>query len=217
MDIAEKGKLVQQFEAFLDDYQASQDTLPDVAEPADQLSLLTELTTLKAEVKQESRYVKEALDQFKSAYQLLQDENERLTDALEKQRLAQEDLWKAKLKPLLRDLLDLCDRMEAGTAMSMDSQPINISWFNRDQVKSRLEAMTQGQQMTLQKMTEMLSKLNVIPMQVVGSPLDPHRMKAVDIEKNARLADGEVISEIRKGYLWDNNLLRTAEVVVNKK
>ncbi len=216
MDIEARDQLIQQFEAFLDDYQTSESTRLDVTQ-ADQFSLLTELTTLKAEVKQESRYVKEALDQFKSAYQLLQDENERLTEALEKQRLAQVDAWKGKLKPVLEDLLDLCDRMEAGTAMSLDRQPINISWFNRDQVKNRLEAMTQGQQMTWQKMTEMLSKLNVIPMQVVGSVFDPHRMKAVDIEKKMHLADGEVISEIRKGYLWDDNLLRTADVVVNKK
>jgi len=217
MDIEAKDKLMQQFESFLDDYQTSESTRLDVTEPADQFSLLAELTTLKAEVKQESRYVKEALDQFKSAYQLLQDENERLTEALAKQGLAQENEWKGRLRPLLEDLLDLCDRMEAGTAMSMDGQPINISWFNRAQVKNRLEAMIQGQQMTLQKMAEMLSKLNVTPMQVVGSGLDPHRMKAVDIEKKSNLADGEVISEVRKGYLWDNNLLRTAEVVVNKK
>ncbi len=217
MDIEAKDKLMQQFESFLDEDQASESTQFDLTEPADQFSLLAELTTLKAEVKQESRYIKEALDQIKTAYQLLQDENERLTEALEKQRLAQEDEWRGRLRPLLEDLLDLCDRMEAGAAMSMNGQPINISWFNRAQVKNRLEAMIQGQQMTLQKMTEMLSKLKVTPMQVVGSGLDPHRMKAVDIEKKSQLADGEVISEVRKGYLWDNHLLRTAEVVVNKK
>jgi molecular chaperone GrpE len=42
-------------------------------------------------------------------------------------------------------------------------------------------------------------------------------MRAVEVESDHQLRNGIVTEELRKGFMWDKELLRIAEVKVNKK
>ena len=53
--------------------------------------------------------------------------------------------------------------------------------------------------------------------ETVGRPFDPRLASAVATVENRALADGVVVEELRPGFLWHDELLRPAEVVVAKR
>jgi molecular chaperone GrpE len=61
-----------------------------------------------------------------------------------------------------------------------------------------------------------LQRYQVLPIDCVGKALDPHTMNAVEIAHDPKVANGTVVEELRKGFLFENEVLRLAEVKVNK-
>ena len=53
-------------------------------------------------------------------------------------------------------------------------------------------------------------------MQLVGRPFDPRLARVVGTAPDRSVAEGTVIEEVRAGFLWDDQVLRTAEVIVSK-
>jgi len=53
-------------------------------------------------------------------------------------------------------------------------------------------------------------------MQLVGLPFDPRRARVVATQAGSSAADGTVLEEVRTGFLWDDQVLRTADVIVSK-
>lgn len=70
--------------------------------------------------------------------------------------------------------------------------------------------------MTLKRFEQLLQRHQVYAIDCVGKPLDPRTMSAVEISQDPKLDNGIVIEELRKGFLFENNVLRLAEVKVNK-
>jgi molecular chaperone GrpE len=50
----------------------------------------------------------------------------------------------------------------------------------------------------------------------VGQPFDPRRARVVATAADLSVAEGTVIEEVRTGFLWDDQVLRSAEVIVSK-
>jgi molecular chaperone GrpE len=57
----------------------------------------------------------------------------------------------------------------------------------------------------------------VRPIDALGARLDPQRMRAVGVESAQDAPEGIVLREVRRGFLHGQELLRAAEVIVNKK
>ena len=79
-----------------------------------------------------------------------------------------------------------------------------------------LELWREGQSMILRRLDQTLAAQDVYPLEVVTHPLNPRLARAVRVEHHEGVKDGEVLAELRKGFLWQGALLRAAEVVVNK-
>jgi molecular chaperone GrpE len=47
-------------------------------------------------------------------------------------------------------------------------------------------------------------------------PFDPRLARAIGTAADSAVAEGTVIEEVRAGFLWDDQVLRTAEVIVSK-
>ena len=62
---------------------------------------------------------------------------------------------------------------------------------------------------------EILEKENVIKIEVMGKKFDPVYMECISVEESEK--DDEVIEEIRKGYVFCDKVLRTAQVKVGRK
>ncbi len=79
-----------------------------------------------------------------------------------------------------------------------------------------LTALVTGYTMGLQRIERALKQhgLSVIP--TVGQVFDPERMEALEAVAGSGRTSGEVIDEIRRGYLWNGRVFRFAQVRVAK-
>ena len=213
-------------QALLDRFSAYLETLEDEAEPAaeaedagttaDLYSVFVELAALRSEVRTESRLVKEALDQFRGVFATLQTSHTTLQRELDRARAETGDQARAALRPLLLDVIDLRDRLMAALAFAAAVPPRR--WYDR--LRRRREpvgaAWQEGLRMTLRRLDQVLLDRRVVAVQLQGQPFDPRLARVVGTRPDAAVAAGTVVEEVRSGFLWDDKVLRTAEVIVSK-
>ena len=218
MDSEIKQQLLERFRAYLDEQpEAAPDELAE--NRTDLYSLFSELVALKNEVRLESRQVKTVLDEFRAVFETLQTSQGQLSNELDRARNAVPDQQRAALKPVLLELVELRDRFEAGLRVLHNYHP--TLWVRvlgrRRRERNLLQAIAQGQDISLRRLDQILNAQQVIPLAAEGQPLDPHTMRAAELDERPDLANGIVTEELRKGYLWRGELLRLAEVKVNRR
>ncbi len=76
------------------------------------------------------------------------------------------------------------------------------------------EAYRRGVALIHAKMLELLKRRDVVPIDAAGRPFDPNLHQAVTVEAADGHADGEILEELRRGYLIGDRLLRAAMVKV---
>jgi molecular chaperone GrpE len=215
MDESAKDQLVARFRSYLD----SVDTAPtgDAGtqgdSPPDLFTLLAELAALKSEVKLESRNLKSAVEEFRGLYATLREANTRLADEQARCREQEQLLGQQAQKELLLDLLELRDRLQAGHDQAVR---FRLGGFGRRAAVRFVASMAEGMAMNLRRLDETLERRGVRPLPVLGKPFDPHTMHAAELARDSDQAEGLVVGELRKGFLHQDKLLRSAEVVVNR-
>jgi molecular chaperone GrpE len=70
--------------------------------------------------------------------------------------------------------------------------------------------------MTVRRLDQVLLERGVVAVQRVGQPLDPRQARVVATAVDTSVAEGTVIEEVRAGFLWNDQVLRTAEVIVSR-
>ena len=70
--------------------------------------------------------------------------------------------------------------------------------------------------MSLQRLERTLRQSGLEPIPCIGQPFDPETMEAVDAAAATGLPAGQVVEEIRRGYLWRGRVFRYAQVRVAK-
>lgn len=215
MDEALKEQLVAQFRTYLDIAEGADgiDPAEDDADAPDLFTLLTELAALKNEVKLESRQFKTALDQFGDLFDTLRDGHTRLAEEQQQRGIQEQAAAQQAQKTLLLELLELRDRVQAGYDQCLRFRP---SWLGKRHASEFVASMAQGMAMNLRRLDETLARRGVQPLPVLGQPFDPHSMHAAELADDASQVAGIVLGELRKGFLLQGQLLRTAEVVVNR-
>jgi len=215
MSLQNKEDLVAQFRAYLESHPASVEQTADADRQVDLFTLFTELAALKNEIRIESRQVKEALDRFRQLLDSVGESNRQLSLELERRRGQARGERRESERPLLLELLDLRDRMEDGMSSAREYRP---SFYARlkGAPERYIAELADGMAITLRRVEAALSRYKVEPVGVVNQQLDPHTMRACGVERRTGLAEGVVLSEVRKGFLRDGEVLRLAEVIVNK-
>jgi molecular chaperone GrpE len=77
-------------------------------------------------------------------------------------------------------------------------------------------AYRKGVELIHGKLHDLLRKQGLTPIEVIGKDFDPNVHQAVVHEASPEHRDGEVIGELRKGYMLGDRLLRPAMVKVAK-
>jgi len=214
VDNSIKEALLSQFSAWLD--AASEGAALEVGAPeTDLYSLLVEMAGLRAEVRTESRLVKEALDQFRGVFETLQTSHDTVRQELERTRGDARDQAKAAVRPLLLDLIDLRDRLLAALKLSGTAR---TGWLDRlfRRNASGAEAWQEGLRLTLRRLDQALLDRRVVALRLAGQPFDPRQARAVATRADTAAPDGTVLEELNIGFLWDDQVLRAAEVIVSK-
>lgn len=207
----DKTALLDAFQRYLDENDTPEK--PEAEQTADLYSLLTEMAALRTEVKTESRQFKTALDDFKSVFENLQTNYSALSDNVARSATEQQRQLREAQRGLLLDMLDLYDRMSAGLGALQSYQP---NFWSKRQDKAFIHSLAEGQGMTLRRVAQILERYHVQPIDALGKVLDPHQMRAVDTVSDNAYENGCVVEELRKGFMWENDVLRLAEVKVNK-
>jgi molecular chaperone GrpE len=102
------------------------------------------------------------------------------------------------LRRFILPLLDIIDDLERLLNFA-DTQALPLA----DQIRD-----------VYQKLLKLLDIEGIRPFQSVGKPFDPSLHEAVATQPASEDGQGIVVQEVRRGYLWDDELLRTARVVV---
>jgi len=78
------------------------------------------------------------------------------------------------------------------------------------------KAIAQGLEMVLAQFQQVLRDAGVETIDAVGHPFDPHRHEALGHHESADHPEGQVLTQLRKGYKLKDRLLRAASVFVAK-
>ena len=218
LDENTRTHLMEEFRQCLDRLPLSDDASgnTDGAPAVDLFSLLSEMATLKNEVRLESRQFKGALEEFRQFAEQLNTHTQRIERELERARAEALQLERRTERAMLLELADLRDRLQAGVDAA--SRP-PTSWWARllPGAAGFAASLAAGQGLTLQRLDDLLDRYEVRPMLALGQPLDPDCMRAVGVENQPELQNGIVLRETRRGFYHRGEILRIAEVIVSKK
>ena len=117
---------------------------------------------------------------------------------VERERREQAD---AAVADALEELLPIIDNLELALGSPAGGDP---------------EVYRKGVELIHRQMAELVRKRGVRPIHAVGTDFDPRFHQAVVHEVSAEHREGEVMEEMRRGYMLGDRLLRAALVKVAK-
>ena len=214
MSDTQKNRLLEEFQTYLEQTDLAH-TLS--AEQPDLSTLLVEMAGLKSEVKSESRHFKATLDTLSNALSTLQTDNKALADELTVHGERLQKMRSETLRTVLLDIVDIYDRLSVGFGVLQNYHPVSSLFSHSKKQDVRfIKSFKEGQSMTLKRFEQLLQRHNVYAIDCIGKLLDPRTMSAVEISHDPKLDNGRVVEELRKGFIFEENVLRLAEVKVNK-
>jgi len=99
---------------------------------------------------------------------------------------------------MLLPLLDIIDDMEKALQYTNDAE----------------QPLVKGMRIIHKKLLALLETHGVLPFESAGALFNHDLHEAVAMAKDEGSEPGTVVDELRRGYLWNNELLRTAQVRV---
>lgn len=219
MDADAKERLIEEFRTCLDDWDPADGSVSESEGdgPAVDLALLfAELSVLRNEVRVEARQFKTALDDMRALTEMLSEQNRRLTRDLARAREAEGTAQRQTERRLLLDILDVRDRIASAIGAFSAYRPGLLSRLAPTETRL-VRGLGEGIALTLGRLDDALTERRVRPIEAVGARLDPNTMRVIGTDVDKTRAAGEVLSEARRGYTRDDELLRLADVIVNKR
>ncbi|MGR9054104.1 MAG: nucleotide exchange factor GrpE [Gammaproteobacteria bacterium] len=209
-----KNELLDEFREYLEHSRLEQAA---EQETVDLATLLAEMASLRTEVKAESRQFKTTLETLSTALGAVQEDNKTLAAELASKLELQQQREQEILRAVLLDIVDLYDRLRHSFDVMERYRPVE-ALFKRSHDKDVrfIASLKEGQTITLRRFDQLLQNYQIRPMECVGRLLDPVTMSAVETAQDPNVDNGVVIEELRTGFLFRDQVLRLAEVKVNK-
>ena len=76
--------------------------------------------------------------------------------------------------------------------------------------------VVEGYELALRRFDRMLARFGVRRLRTIGCPFDSRTMHAMEVRRIEQAGDGEVVEELLGGFARDGDVLRLAEVAVNR-
>jgi hypothetical protein len=216
-----KTDLRRDFEAWLESIEEipEQEAEGDeIQEEPDLFSFHAQLAATNAEARKANRRTAEAFSQwndtlarFENGLAPLRESAALLAASLPKQ----ERMTRAHCLVLA----DWLDRMHRLAQAFKTPPPTKKSWWGASTDEPWLKAwkaQSQGLDILLSHIEELLRKEGVTRIDTKGKPFDPALMLAVAVESQPTQPPQAVLEEVAAGYLRDGDLLRAAHVKVNR-
>ncbi|MCZ6830120.1 MAG: nucleotide exchange factor GrpE [Gammaproteobacteria bacterium] len=216
MDSKLKEQLIGQFRQYLESTPGEKAAQGEQSGEIDLYTLFAELAALKNEVRLESRQVKQALDHSRELIDGLGVTNQQFNDELIRRRQGEDELRQHAERPLLLEILELRDRIDAAIRSLREYRPGLIDRLRGSRARL-VRGVGEGMEITLRRLDGLLARYQVSPIDPVGKRVDPNTMRVSSTEQRNDQDNGIVLAEPRKGFLCADKVLRPAEVIVNKK
>ena len=190
--------------------------LTEIEQP-DLTTLFTDLAGLKSEVKAESRQFKATLDSLNAALETLKTDNQTLAEQLSTANQRMQQQRRELERAVLLEVVDIYDRLSEGYRMLQNYKPVDALFNHSKKQDVRfIEGFGKGQEITLKRLEQLLQRRRVYPIDCLGKSFDAHSMTTLDVGQDPKQENGIVLEELRKGFLFEDQVLRLAEVKVNK-
>ena len=218
MDPDQKERLIDEFRTCLDGWDVGDDSPAGQASdpPVDLALLFAELSVLRNEVRVEARQFKGALDDMRAMTELLGEQNRRLSHDLDRARETAGLAQRQTERRLLLDMLEIRDRIAAAVDVVDAYRPGFLSRLAPAETRL-VRSLREGIGLTQRRLDDVLVERRVRAIDAVGGRLDPNKMRVVGVVVDDQRVADEVLSEPRRGYMRDDELLRLADVIVNKR
>jgi molecular chaperone GrpE len=83
-----------------------------------------------------------------------------------------------------------------------------------DRLRQGLTSLLEGYTMSVQRIERALRQHGLENLEVVGQPFDPELMEVLEVVQGSGRPSGEVVEEVRRGYLLGGRIFRYAQVRV---
>ena len=165
------------------------------------------------EMRQQKASPKKKSNKFVAEIKKLRKEKEELHDQLLR-KIAEFDNYRKRTERdfldrvlnanerLITDLLPVIDDMERALAHAKESQD--------------LKALIEGSELIYKKMTSLLEKEGLEPLESTGQDFDPEKHDALMQMESENVESGQVLDEHLKGYTLNGKVIRHAQVIVAK-
>ena len=209
-----KKKVIEDFKAWMTDLPEEMpiDRKVDM-DSCDLYTLLMEFTALRQEIKFQNREQNNTLrmqqsfiDSLKETLKLLKDRTSKLETLEERIRLASE-------KKAVLPFLDIRDGLIRGLKAAKAAAATRRLFVRPPQ---GIEGIVEGYEMALRRFDRALTCVGITPLTALDQPFDPATMRAVGQGNDPRKKAGIVIEEQVGGFVRQDEVIRTAEVIVNK-
>jgi molecular chaperone GrpE len=120
--------------------------------------------------------------------------------------------------PVLLDV-DALKKSIAGQLQKSREQQVERARQAQDgveRIRQLLASLATGYTMSLQRVERTLRQHGLEPIAATGQPFDPETMEVVEAVVGSQRPGGEVLDEVRRGYLWNGRVFRFAQVRVAK-
>lgn len=164
----------------------SEKTKPDVAGDP--------LEEIQRELESARQETKETYDRFLRISAEFENYKKRSTREMD-------DFRKFANQSLIKEMLAVVDNLERALISSNGNSSVD-------------KCMTDGVNLTLREILKVFEKFNVKPIESIGQPFDPNFHQAMMQEETDDYPENTVITELQKGYMIHDRLLRPSMVVV---
>jgi molecular chaperone GrpE len=219
MSQPDRESIVRRFAARLDEALAREDApqgipaelleAPAVPADGDLYAVQAAVTALAQEVKLQGRSFKQLSENVAPIAEMAP----ALAAAMEQARLQAR-------REVLNVLLDLRDRLLRGEETARETASaiaLPKRWWQRREsprAGQAVEALREGYALTRARLDEALATYGVSEIDCADRPFDPGEMQAIGIERTDTVAEGTVVAVLRRGYEWNGEVCRPAEVRV---
>jgi molecular chaperone GrpE len=131
------------------------------------------------------------------------------------------------VQPALEQLVDAMDEGSSASWFAMLRRSVSkkvrtteqraaLARENCERVGQTIVSLVTGYTMSLQRVERALRQHGLEAIPAAGERFDPERMEVVEAVAQSGRPSGEVIEEVRRGYLWHGRVFRYAQVRVAK-
>ena len=214
-------------ERALEDFRKWLDDLPEPAEGEDEdeagdagesheidlRDLFAEFAALRQEIRLQNREqsragreLAKAAESYETASRLIRRREDDLA-AFEKRVVTEAE------NRCLRSVLEVHDALVRGRDAALALRE-RRGLFRRP-VRG-IAGVAEGYELALRRFDRMLARFGVRRLPATGRPFDSRTMHAMEVRRIEQAGDGEVVEELLGGFTRDGDVLRLAEVAVNR-